>query len=158
MLTVDRQLVQMPRREPFHGRRRRRRPTGRPAPQVVVHVLAEHLRRYPAAPDGLVFTTETGGPIRRTSFSAVWRAAVAAAGEDGAVFHELHHYYASLLIRHGESVKVVQSRLGHATAAETLDTYAHLWPDSGAGDGGQRAWADSQQDRPGVRGGSLVTR
>jgi hypothetical protein len=25
---------------------------------------------------------------------------------------------------------VVQARLGHATAAETLDTYAHLWPDS----------------------------
>jgi hypothetical protein len=34
------------------------------------------------------------------------------------------------LIRHGESVKTVQSRLGHATAAETLDTYSHLWPDS----------------------------
>jgi hypothetical protein len=24
----------------------------------------------------------------------------------------------------------VQSRLGHASAAETLDTYSHLWPDS----------------------------
>jgi hypothetical protein len=30
-------------------------------------------------------------------------------------------------MRHGESVKVVQSRLGHASAA---DTYFHLWPDS----------------------------
>jgi integrase len=30
----------------------------------------------------------------------------------------------------GESVKVVQARLGHASAAETLNTYAHLWPDS----------------------------
>jgi integrase len=26
-------------------------------------------------------------------------------------------------------VKVVQTRLGHATAGETLDTYSHLWPD-----------------------------
>jgi integrase len=34
------------------------------------------------------------------------------------------------LIRHGESVKVVQARLGHASASETLDTYSHLWPDS----------------------------
>jgi integrase len=42
----------------------------------------------------------------------------------------LRHFYASLLIRHGESVKTVQSRLGHATAAETLDTYSHLWPDA----------------------------
>jgi len=24
----------------------------------------------------------------------------------------------------------MQHRLGHATAAETLDTYSHLWPDS----------------------------
>ena len=52
------------------------------------------------------------------------------AGVEGATFHDLRHYYASLLIRHGESVKVVQARLGHATAAETLDTYSHLWTDS----------------------------
>ncbi len=60
----------------------------------------------------------------------MWRPATKRAGLDGVVFHELRHYYASLLIRHGESVKVVQARLGHATAAETLDTYSHLWPDS----------------------------
>ena len=45
------------------------------------------------------------------------------------VFHDLRHYYASLLIRRGASVKVVQARLGHKSAAETLDTYSHLWPD-----------------------------
>lgn len=45
-------------------------------------------------------------------------------------FHALRHYYASLLIRRGESVKTVQARLGHASAVETLDTYSHLWPDS----------------------------
>ena len=37
-------------------------------------------------------------------------------------FHELRHFCASLLIRHGESVKTVRARLGHASAAETLDT------------------------------------
>jgi integrase len=35
-----------------------------------------------------------------------------------------------LLIRHGESVKTVQARLGHASAVETLNTYGHLWPDA----------------------------
>ena len=30
----------------------------------------------------------------------------------------------------GCSVKPVQSRLGHQSAMETLDTYGHLWPDS----------------------------
>ena len=33
-------------------------------------------------------------------------------------------------IGHGEPVKTVKTRLGHAAAAETLDTYAHLWSDS----------------------------
>ncbi len=49
---------------------------------------------------------------------------------EGIDFHELRHFYASLLIAQGASVKVVQARLGHKTAAETLDTYGHLWPDS----------------------------
>ena len=57
-----------------------------------------------------------------------------------ATFHALRHFYASLLIRHGESVKTVQARLGHASAAETLDTYSHLWPDS---DDRTRAAVDS---------------
>jgi integrase len=35
-----------------------------------------------------------------------------------------------MLIHAGESVKVVQARMGHASATETLDTYGHLWPDS----------------------------
>jgi integrase len=80
----------------------------------------------------LVFTTEDRDPIRRTWFSgAVWRSAAREAGFSvGSRFHALRHYYASLLIRHGESVKTVQERLGHATAAETLDTYSHLWPNS----------------------------
>ena len=48
----------------------------------------------------------------------------------GVAMHSLRHFYASLLIRHGESVKTVHARLGHASAAETLHTYSHLWPDS----------------------------
>lgn len=82
-------------------------------------------------PSGLVFTNDEGAAIRRTRFSEVWRPTVKAAGApDLTGFHALRHYYALILIRHGESVKVVQARLGHASAAETLDTYGHLWPDS----------------------------
>jgi integrase len=44
----------------------------------------------------------------------------------GVGFHSLRHFYTSLLIRHGESVKVVQNRLGHARTSETLDTYSPL--------------------------------
>ena len=30
----------------------------------------------------------------------------------------------------GADVKLVQQMLGHADASETLNTYAHLWPDN----------------------------
>ncbi len=46
------------------------------------------------------------------------------------LLNDLRHFYASLLIAHGCSVKAVQRRLGHQSAMETLDTYSHLWPDS----------------------------
>ena len=131
-VTVDRQLVlttSPPVLAPPKTRASYRRV---PLPQVVARSLAEHLERHPPGPDGLVFTNGRGAPIRRNRFGESWRATVRRAGvPDGIRFHDLRHFYASLLIRHGESVKVVQARLGHASATETLDTYSHLWPDDG---------------------------
>jgi integrase len=69
--------------------------------------------------------------VNREEVGRKFRAVARTAGApEGARLHSLRHYYASLLIRHGESVKVVQERLGHASATETLDTCSHLWPDS----------------------------
>ncbi len=99
-----------------------------PLPTVVVDALAAHLATFPT--DGLNFTNEHGDMIRRSNFGTMWLQATKSVGLDGLHFHDLRHYYASLLIRHGESVKTVQARLGHANAVETLDTYSHLWPDS----------------------------
>jgi integrase len=71
-----------------------------------------------------------GAPIQQHPFSVVWASARDAADVPSwATPHDLRHYYASLLIRSGASVKVVQSRLGHASAKTTLDTYGHLFPD-----------------------------
>ena len=101
-----------------------------PVPQVVLDALAAHLAAYTSGLEGLVFTNDKGEAIRRTSFGEMWRKAAKVAGLPvGTGMHDLRHTYASLLIRKGLSVKVVQARLGHATAAETLDTYGHLWPD-----------------------------
>ena len=44
--------------------------------------------------------------------------------------HELRHTHASLLFEAGQSVKVAQERLGHASAQVTLNTYAHLLHDA----------------------------
>jgi hypothetical protein len=45
-------------------------------------------------------------------------------------FHRLWHTYASLLIEAGLHPKVLQVCVGHASAAETMDTYGHLYPDA----------------------------
>lgn len=145
-IRVDRQLVLVQGYEPFLAPPKTTKShRSIPLPQVVVDALAAHIAAFPVepvvirvgGPDGpletvsLIFVTPEARPIRRTRFSEIWRPAAKSAGLPlKAGFHALRHYYASLLIRHGESMKTVQERLGHATAAETLDTYSHLWPDS----------------------------
>jgi integrase len=125
-----------------------------PLRQVVLDALAAHLGAFLPLSDGFVFVTDARNPIRLTAFGDVWRAAVKAAGAPvGTGFHELRHLYASLLIRHGESVKTVQARLGHASASETLDTYSHLWPDS---DDRTRTAVDSVLSADYVRAGEVV--
>lgn len=131
VIVVDRQLVTVAGKAPEFGPPKTAASVRTiPLPQVVVDALAAHLAAHPVGADGLIFTL-AGKPITRQAFGHKWRPAVKAAGlPEGTGFHALRHYYASLLIRHGESVKTVQARLGHASAVETLDTYSHLWPDS----------------------------
>jgi integrase len=45
-------------------------------------------------------------------------------------YHDLRHCFASLLIASGLDVKVVQTRLRHASAMMTLNCYGHVWPDA----------------------------
>jgi len=130
-LRVDRQLVSTSGHEPTFGPPKTAASSRDiPLPTVVVEALARHVELLPPGPEGLLFTGTEGQKLRRSAFGNVWRKTARDAGVEGTVFHALRHYYASLLIRHGESVKTVQARLGHANAAETLDTYSHLWPDS----------------------------
>ncbi|GAA2501821.1 site-specific integrase [Terrabacter carboxydivorans] len=143
---VNRQLINVNGREPFFGPPKSQASVRIvPLPEVVVDALRQHLRTYPSPT--LVFTNNVGAPLRRSAFWTEWNRALKRAGVPVIRFHELRHYYASLLIRHGESVKTVQARLGHASASETLDTYSHLWPDNdertrAAVDGVLRNFAD----------------
>ena len=43
--------------------------------------------------------------------------------------YDLRHTCATLLLGAGVNVKVVSERLGHASAALTLDVYSHVLPD-----------------------------
>ncbi|WP_376713459.1 tyrosine-type recombinase/integrase [Mycobacterium intracellulare] len=50
--------------------------------------------------------------------------------QEGFSFHDLRHYFASILIASGADIKTVQARMRHASARTTLDTYGHMWPDA----------------------------
>src|SRR4029450_11137153 len=60
-------------------------------PTVAAEALADHLGVYAeAGPDGLVFSAERGGPIRRSNFTRrVWIPTTRAAGVDGVRLHDL---------------------------------------------------------------------
>ena len=75
-LRVDRQLITLPRQDPFLAPPKTSASVRTvPLPESVTQVLELHIKLYANHGSGLLFTAESGGPIRRT---------------------------ASLLIRHGE--------------------------------------------------------
>jgi integrase len=94
-------------------------------PQVVIEALARHLERHPPA-DGMVWTTQQGGFLRRGSFGRIWRQAVAESVGAPCRIHDLRHTHASWLIAAGEHPKVIQTRLGHSSIQVTIDRYGHL--------------------------------
>ena len=103
-----------------------------PIARSLANTLAAHVGRAPAEH---VLVGE-GGPGGWQVGPWVLERAVRAARTSveglpaGFRYHDLRHYFASLLIASGANVKVVQARLRHASASTTLDTYSHLWPDS----------------------------
>ena len=44
-------------------------------------------------------------------------------------FHAFRHHYASQLVNRGANLKKLQTYMGHASAAFTLDVYGHLFED-----------------------------
>ena len=77
-------------------------------------------------------TNEAAGQLGPWQMQRAFRAARAQVGRRpaGFRFHDLRHFYASLLIASGADVKVVQTRMRHASGKVTIDVYSHLWPDS----------------------------
>lgn len=80
-----------------------------------------------------VFRTSTGASLKEWANwrNRVFRQTAQDAGLDipGLSPYSLRHTFASLSIASGADVKVVQRQMGHNNAAETLNTYADLWPD-----------------------------
>ncbi|WP_216590372.1 tyrosine-type recombinase/integrase [Streptomyces brasiliscabiei] len=128
-----------------------------PLPDPVAEALQEHIERFPPVEiklpwmraNGqpvtrrLIFTGPNGGHVWRTSLNEDhWKPALAKAGvipkaksrEHAAArehgMHALRHFYASVLLDAGESIKALAEYLGHSDPGLTLKVYAHLMPSS----------------------------
>ncbi|TSB24031.1 site-specific integrase [Streptomyces benahoarensis] len=128
-----------------------------PLPDPVAEALREHIERFPPVEvtlpwmrangqpvtKQLIFSGPNGGHVWRTSLNEDhWKPALAkvgviptaksrehaAAREHG--MHALRHFYASVLLDAGESIKALAEYLGHSDPGLTLKVYAHLMPTS----------------------------
>ena len=78
---------------------------------------------------GLVFPSSVGTPWFRRTFYRDYKKVVYVSGLNDPrtiTWHTLRHTAASQWIRNGVDIFTVSRRLGHASAAFTMDTYAHL--------------------------------
>ncbi|MFJ9130956.1 tyrosine-type recombinase/integrase [Streptomyces sp. NPDC102340] len=128
-----------------------------PLPDPVAEALREHMEKFPPmeitlpwmrgngqpVTRHLLFSGPKGGHVWRTSLNEDhWKPALAKAGvipkaksreheaarEHG--MHALRHFYASVLLDAGESIKALAEYLGHSDPGLTLKVYAHLMPSS----------------------------
>lgn len=76
-------------------------------------------------PWGLVFTDEIGTHYKIATFYNHFKRIASGIGRPDARPHDLRHTAATMAISNGADIKSVQTMLGHATAAFTMDVYAH---------------------------------
>jgi len=99
-----------------------------PVADVVIEAIKQHVKDFGHHESGLLFTTDLGAFVGTSTIHGAWQRAARKVGTD-ATPHDLRHYFASVQIRGGQSIKVLQALLGHKSAVETLDTYGHLMGD-----------------------------
>jgi integrase len=119
-----------------------------PLPEKVALAVTAYLEDYPAKAVGLpwqstdgatrevllLMSSREGGALNRNYINRhIWKPALVEAGmlptrQNG--MHALRHFYASVLLDAGESVRALASYLGHADPGFTLRVYTHLMPAS----------------------------
>lgn len=100
-----------------------------PIPRLLALELSAAVKRWQGV---TVVADDVGRPCSPWELQRAMRTARAKVDglPEGFRYHDLRHYFASLLITSGADVKVVQKRLRHASAMTTLNTYGHMWPDA----------------------------
>lgn len=116
-------------------------------PQFVIDELARHAADFRRVDNDLFFVGPKGGALRRSFAARTFAPAVTGAGIDRRLtFHGLRHVAASLMVNAGVHPRVMQQRLGHATARLSLELYAHVpeAADRGVADSLDRCFRESE--------------
>ncbi|HYN29075.1 MAG TPA: site-specific integrase [Dermatophilaceae bacterium] len=79
-------------------------------------------------PGDYVFTREDGSPWHPEYVSKRFAVLVKRAGLPRIRLHDLRHTHASLALRGGVHLKVMQERLGHSSISVTANMYSHVAP------------------------------
>lgn len=104
-----------------------------PLPDVVAVAIAEHISAFPPV-QGLLFTSRERKLTSRNYFNPhVWKPALRSAGVEPTRangMHALRHFYASVQLEAGTSIRALAEYLGHSDPGFTLRVYTHLMPSS----------------------------
>ncbi len=94
-------------------------------PGVIALDLRRQLREWSQPGlDGRVFTSPTGGTLRRSNFNRQWTEAAAAIGRPDLHVHDLRHAGATWAAQGGATLRELMEHLGHASSAAAM-TYQH---------------------------------
>jgi integrase len=93
-------------------------------------VLEGQVQDWSAEQRALVFPNKAGRIMQYSSFiEDVWQPLLAKAGLPYRKYHSTRHTFATWLLSDGADLRWVQQQLGHASIAQTADTYGHVQPD-----------------------------
>ncbi|MHB8513690.1 MAG: site-specific integrase [Actinomycetota bacterium] len=123
ILYVDEKVVEVG--SEFHWGRPKTERSRRavPVPAVVIEALSEHMRKFDTGPDGLIFASKTGQPIRRHVFDRNWRKTTEAMGLKGFKPKNLRHTGATIAGEISGDPNLVKERLGHSSLAMVSRVY-----------------------------------
>jgi integrase len=127
LIVVDRQWKEtgFARVKNWRSRPRREVPLSSRAADAIADRLGPDLE-----PGGLIFADAEGRPLGRRRLHVAWQRAIRKANVGRKVtFHDLRHYFVSLLISQGFDVEQVADLIGD-TPGTVLKYYSHLWPRS----------------------------
>ncbi|HDX9639007.1 TPA: tyrosine-type recombinase/integrase [Bacillus mobilis] len=106
-------------------------------PSILVDELLAHKERIESEKQqlgleyndhNLVICTQQGKPIIPRNFRNFFYQTTKRVGLPQIRVHDLRHTHATMLIEQNVNVKLISSRLGHASIKATLDIYSHVLP------------------------------